>query len=254
MSRAASSPPVHDSPTPSRRPSSRRSDLLLDRAAVGREHGVAVALGDQGHERVGGRLGRPVRTDHDLELAAAQAGRDLQPVEPDLARPRPAASPRSRTRGSRTGASSSGGSAARRLPPPGRARSPPPAPSSPAARAAGPGSTTTTCPPAGTTRPGAVPTGSSATAPSGTIACLRFAIWSASGSRFQRRAKRAMISPMRRSSASSSRSGRPAKSRHDLRGEVVRGRPQAAARDDQVRAFGAHELQRREQVGRAGRR
>ena len=82
-----------------------------------------------------------------------------------------------------------------------------------------------------------MPTGSSATAPSGTIACLRLAICSASGSSFQRRAKRAMISPIRCSSASSSSSGAAREVGHDLGGQVVGGRPEPAARDDQVRAL-----------------
>ena len=51
----------------------------------------------------------------------------------------------------------------------------------------GPGSTTTVGPPfadaGGTTRPGAVPTGSRIVAPSGTTACLRLDARTASGSR-----------------------------------------------------------------------
>jgi len=47
----------------------------------------------------------------------------------------------------------------------------------------GPGSTSTVRPSGpGTTRPGAVPIGSSGVAPSGTMACLRFAASSAFGS------------------------------------------------------------------------
>ena len=87
-----------------------------------------------------------------------------------------------------------------------------------------------------------MPTGSSAIAPSGTIACLRFAIRSASSSMFHRRAKRAMICPIRRSRSSSRRSGRPAKSATTsaVRSSAVG--PEAAARHDQLRALGPHEL------------
>ena len=67
------------------------------------------------------RAARPPRVglgaDHDLQLAAAQAGRDLEPVEVRAPPPRPAASRRSRTRGCRTGAASSGDSRSRRRAP-----------------------------------------------------------------------------------------------------------------------------------------
>ena len=74
----------------------------------------------------------------------------------------------------------------------------------------GPGSTITTCSPAGTTRPGAVPAGSSAMEPSGTIACLRLASCSGPGSNFIRAAKRSTIAAIFFSIPSSRTISRPA--------------------------------------------
>ena len=80
----------------------------------------------------------------------------------------------------------------------------------------GPGRTITTRSgpsPNGTTSPGAVPTGSSASAPSGTIACLRLAAITASSSNLKLRflAKRRRIVAIFASISWSSFSGRPAK-------------------------------------------
>ncbi len=86
----------------------------------------------------------------------------------------------------------------------------------------------------GTTSPGAVPTGSSTVAPSGIIACLRFEIRIASRSRLgQRCISPARISSIRASRPGSSTISRPLKRAHDLGGEVVGGRTEAAAGDDQ---------------------
>ena len=49
-------------------------------------------------------------------------------------------------------------------------------------------------------------------------------------------------------------SSRPANAGHDLGGEVVRGRAEPAAGDDQVHALAGEEVERRAQVVRAGRR
>ena len=77
----------------------------------------------------------------------------------------------------------------------------------------GPGSTTMVGPPSspgGTTRPGAVPTGSSTVAPAGIVACLRLPARMASRSRFgQRLISGARIWAMRSCSASSSTISRP---------------------------------------------
>ena len=151
--------------------------------------------------------------DVDLELAAAQAGRDLERRQIGLAARSRAASWRSPTRGCRTAAACSPETASRavehradglrrpsarrphrlqlaRRPgqddhrgpvgrgPPGRARSPP---------------------------------GRSSAAPRGTIACLRLASRSASGSKRSRRAKPARIPAIFSSISSSRTSSRPAK-------------------------------------------
>ena len=76
----------------------------------------------------------------------------------------------------------------------------------------GPGSTTTSGPPGRcTTSPGAVPTGVSATAPRGTIACLRLAASSAGPAKPLRFAHPARIPAMCARMSSSSSSGAPAK-------------------------------------------
>ena len=79
----------------------------------------------------------------------------------------------------------------------------------------GPGSTTTVGPEpfsGGTTRPGAVPAGSITSAPSGTSACLRFAVRTASGSSSVKRFISGFrISAILPSRSSSRPSGRPVK-------------------------------------------
>jgi hypothetical protein len=75
----------------------------------------------------------------------------------------------------------------------------------------GPGSTITVGPAwVGTTNPGAVPAGSIGVAPSGTIACFRFASRRASASKRNRRANPARMSAIRCSISGSSTSSRPA--------------------------------------------
>ena len=58
-----------------------RCDLLVDRRAVAREQRVSMAGGDELDERVIGLLGGRLVDRRDLDLAAAQAGRDLELVE-----------------------------------------------------------------------------------------------------------------------------------------------------------------------------
>ena len=107
----------------------------------------------------------------------------------------------------------------------------------------GPGSTTTVGagrrPAAARRGPAPCRPGSSTVAPRGTIACLRLAARTASMSRFgQRCGQRRAGSPRSRSSsASSSTISRPWNSPTTSRGQVVLGRSQAAAGDDQVHAL-----------------
>ncbi len=112
----------------------------------------------------------------------------------------------------------------------------------------GPGRTTKTRSPAGTTKPGAVPTGSSAIAPSGTIACLRLA--AADGLLVEAEAPREAAQDRRNlplhflveHQLAAGEAG------DDLRGEVVGGRPQAAGGNDQVHVLGGQEAERRPEV------
>ena len=112
----------------------------------------------------------------------------------------------------------------------------------------GPGMTTIAIPSPGTTRPGAVPAGSTVIAPSGTIACFRFATFSASGSMRKRRAKPAqdLGDPLLHALVEDQLAARERP--HDLGGEVVGGRPQPAGGDDQLEALVGEEAQGREQV------
>ena len=79
-----------------------------------------------------------------------------------------------------------------------------------------------------------MPAGSSAVAPTGTIACLRLAALSASGSNRIRRAKPAMIAAIFASISSSRTMLDAGEARDDLGRQVVGGRPEPAAGDDQV--------------------
>ena len=97
-------PPVHDSPTAIRLPVQQLSDLLLDLAAVEREDGVRVPVGDRRDKLLGQRLVGRLAANRDLQLAAPQAGRDLQLLQIQLVADARAASPRSRTPAGRTGA------------------------------------------------------------------------------------------------------------------------------------------------------
>ena len=189
---------------------------------------------------VGARVGRLVAGD-DLDLAAAQAGRDLQRVERRSRRlARPAASRRSRTPGCRTAAACACSVASPR--PASAARkasvSHAPPPTSAAARAAGPGSTTTVGPsrPLGRRHDQArarCPPARAPSRPPGRAPACGWPRRIASGSRSRpalaaaARGSRAI----RSSSASSRTISRPANSADHLGGQVVRGRPEAAAGD-----------------------
>ena len=96
-----------------------------------------------------------------------------------------------------------------------------------------------------TTRPGAVPTGSSTVAPAGTTACLRFDARIASGSRSgQRDISGRRISAIRSSKRLVEDHLAPRERPDDLGGQVVGRRPQPAAGDDQVDAARRQEAQR----------
>ena len=189
----------------------------------------AVALDDALDQALGAPSRRPARcADVDLELGAAQAGRDLERAR---GRPRRSISrsdlaisdsgmPNSRTRReangsapSRTARASGVSSAFGHIA---------------CSSRGGPGSTITVGPPStGTTRPGAVPAGSIAAAPAGTIACLRFASRSASGSKRIRRANPAMIRRDLRLHLLVEHELAAGEATHDLGREVVGGRPEA---------------------------
>ena len=249
---------MHDSATRDRahrRPAQQRRDLLVDRRAVLGEQRVARgARATSSTKRVVGVLAAGLVARRDLDLAAAQAGRDLErasrstpvalgdaqrlgdlrlgdPEQPQRSPARTSVAPRERRAQRRRSARAvrphrlqlarrpgqhDHRRAVRRRPAarrPARARSRPArAPSRPRghrllAVAAR-----------------ASPRGrGSASAP-------------ASGAR---------ISAIRSSSASSSTSSRPCEAADDLGGEVVGGRPEAAAGDDQVHPLGGQEAQRR---------
>ena len=222
---------------PARRPTRRRRRRACRRGARARRRSNASYV-------VGRR--RLVPRD-DLDLAAPQAGRDLQRVEVDaLARARRAASRRSRTPGCRTSAASPAGTPCarrsrranasrldRRRPHAlqlarraraGRRRSGPRA-----RRPAGPRTPARCRPARAPPRP---------RAPSPACGCRAR---TASMSRFgQRLVSCSRIAAIRPSSASSSTNAPAAELGDDRGGEVVLGRPEAAAGDDEV-----HPLARR---------
>ena len=171
-----------------------------------------MALGEARAHRLGDGRRLVAVADVDLDLPAAQAGRDL-----DLGQRHPLLLHLAQALGDfGLGDAEHAQRVAvqRRRPPeqlPHAARSPAPPATSAAARAAGPGRTTIARSPAGTTRPGAVPTGSSGVAPSGTIACLRFASITAPSSNLKRLAKPRRTSAIFSSTSSSRTSSRPAK-------------------------------------------
>ena len=111
----------------------------------------------------------------------------------------------------------------------------------------GPGSTTTIGD-APRMNPGAVPAGSSTAAPAGTCACLRAPARIAASSPPTRARRRVTIPQIRSSSAGSSSIVNAHPRRDDVGGQIVRGRPQAARRDDQVDV--PEEVQRRDQIRR----
>ena len=113
----------------------------------------------------------------------------------------------------------------------------------------GPGSTTTSGPPGRcTTSPGAVPTGASATAPRGTIACLRLAASSAGPANPLRFAHPARIPAMCARIVLVQLQRRARERRDDLAGEVVGRRPEPAGGDDQRGARLGGEPQRAVEV------
>ena len=177
VSRAASSP--RGARLRRREPAAlqQRRDLLVDRASRPRRRSRARGARDhQLHQAlVAAAASRLVAGDH-LDLAAPQAGRDLEPAEaPSRARPR-AASRRSRTRAGRTSAPSSARSSVRpAIGLAARARSRPPRRHIGCSSRGGPGRTTTDRRSPGTTRPGRRADRVDHVAPSGTIACLRLA-------------------------------------------------------------------------------
>ena len=237
---------------PARRPSSRRRRTACRRGAP--RTPSTNALVDL--------RGRRLVARDDLDLAAPQAGRDLQRVEGDARRsssatqrrgdlglgdPEQPQHPLRVTRGARR---------ARRA----TRRSPARSRHIGCSSRGGPGSTTTVGPVArragGTTSPGAVPTGSRIVAPSGTTACLRLAARSASSSRCgQRCASRSQDladALLQRARRAPSRAPANSATTSAVRSSAVG--PEAAARDDQVDALAGQEAQRRAHVLAGGRR
>ncbi len=85
-----------------------------------------------------------------------------------------------------------------------------------------------------------MPAGSSAIAPSGTIACLRLASRTASGSKRSRRAKRAMICAIFSSISLIEHQLATGEAAHDLGRQVIRRRPEPTGGDDQVEPLVPH--------------
>ena len=82
VSLAATNPAVHDSAVAMRRPASSAADLIVDQRAVFRKDLARMVFAQDAEQfRIHRRRIRLVAGD-DLELAAAQAGGDLQPLEP----------------------------------------------------------------------------------------------------------------------------------------------------------------------------
>ena len=235
---------------PRRRPAQQRRHLLVDRGAVVGEQRVAVAgahLAGQPLVDVRGR--RLVAGDH-LQLAAAQAGGDLQAIELHarfLGRPQcrgqlglgdpehaqhPLAVDRGPGRGLAEGlgaaprppTSAAARAAGRAARPPSGRRRPPPAPPGPAR-----------CPPA-----------PARSRPRGITACLRLEARTASssswGQRCQQRAQDRGDALLQRLVEHHLA---PAERAHHLGGQVVGRGAQPPAGDDQVHALGGHEAQRR---------
>ena len=174
--------------------------------------------------------------DVDLELGAApQAGRDLEPRRGRPRRPRSrAGSWPGSTRGSRTSSSRPATKRPRARAAPPSARRRPRRATSPAARAAAPAGRRRRRRRRARRGPEPCRPDRAAIEPSGTIACLRVPSRRPSGSNFIRRAKSATIAVIRASIPSSRTISRPAKRGDDLGGDVVGGRPEPAAGDDQV--------------------
>ena len=216
-------------------------DLLVDRAAVVGEQRVGVALAhDLARTRAYVSRRRRLVARDDLDLAAAQARRDLHRVEVDRrGSARRAASRRSRTPGCRTCAASAAVNVRRPRRPRAAQRSRSPRATSPAARAAGPAAPRWSGPsarpraprraraPCRRARAPSAPVGDdrllARPEPPGVEVEVRPAL--------QQRLED--LAAMRPSSASSSRHLPPVELRDDVRREVVLGRAEAAARDDE---------------------
>ena len=244
VSRAASSPPVHDSAHATVIPGDRSSvrDLVVDGRVRRRRTAMSrVALArrrPRARRYASSRAGLAARDD--LDLAAPQAGRDLQRIEVDPVAPRATRSvsaisdsgmPNSRSIRCRYSTAPASRGAGTR-------RSRPPPPTSPEARAAARAARRRRPLAASARRHhqprrGSRPARGSPRPRARSPACG----WpagspprrdSASASRSGR-----TISWIRASSASSSTISRPWKRADHLRRQVVGGRPQPAARDDQ---------------------
>ena len=231
-------------PPPAAGPRSRRRDLLLDRAAVGREHRVAVASASISSTSA---LRPPRRLAASARITISSSPRRRQVVISSPSRPISALRDaqrlaRSRTRGCRTGAPSSGGSAVA------------------SATTARNGSVSTAWRPAllqlarrARQHHHDLPVGRHDQPRRGPDRVERdralghhrlLAVGDLERLRVEvpapREAGDDLADPPLERLVEPQRA--PGEVGHHLRGEVVRGRPQAAARDDQVGALGAHEL------------
>ena len=229
-------------------PRQQRRDLGVDRLAVEAEQVALVVCAQALADRLGGRRRLVAVADVDLDLAAAQAGRDLDllerdPVGLDLAQalgdfglgdaehPQRVAAQRRRPCDHLAHRLGCECGRPHRL-----------------QLARGARQDDDDGPSAGTTRPGAVPTGSSGVAPSGTSACLRFDSRIASSSKLKRRANPRRISAIFSSTSSSRKQLATGEAGDDLGGEVVGGRAEPARGDDQIHPLGGHEAERRFEV------
>ena len=246
--RAASRPPLHDSARPRRCPCSSRRHLRVDRLPLEAEEVALVALGEASPHRFGRRRRLVAVADVDLDLAAAQAGGDLDLRQGDALRlhlaqalgdlglgdaehaQRVAVQRRGPLQQLRTGSVSSAaghiGCSSR----------------------GGPGRTTTRRPSAGTTRPGAVPTGIERDRALGHHRLLAVGLPHRLGVKVEAAGEAAqdrrdlLLHLLVEDQVAAGEPG------DDLGGEVVGGRAEAARGDDQVHPLGGHEAQRRLEV------
>ena len=255
MIRAASRPPLHDSARPRRCPASSSRDLGVDRLPVLAEELGAVALGEPAADRLGGRRRLVAVADVDLDLAAPQAGGDLDlrqgdPVLLHLAQALGDFGLGDAEHAQRVAVQ-------RRRPPQQlaqRRRSRAPPATSAAARAAGPGRTTIDALAGGDdeararSRPGRAASRPRAPSPAcGWPPCT------ASSSNSKRLAKLAQDLGDLRLDLLVEDQLAAGEAADDLGGQVVGGRSEAAGGDDQVHPLLGEEAQRRlEVVGTVG--